>query len=102
MKDKIYTEVDFHLDEVNLTVMVNKKGKREEGNLKGFGIIKVFDGMNGSETLSWDNLQFFIGADYKTFKAECGEDLVRCGFDCKTKFKEIKRLLRRAEKLNLL
>lgn len=102
MKDKIRADVTLYLGHVNLVFTVNKKIKKEEGVLKGNGYIEISDGMNDSESLFWDNLQFFIKADYKAFKVECGEDLKRCEFDCKETFKIIKKLLRRAEKLNLL
>ena len=102
MKDKIRADVTLHLGHVNLVFTVNKKIKKEEGVLKGNGYIEISDGMNDSESLFYDNLQFFQLNEYQVFKLECAEDLKRCGFDYKETFKIIKRLLKRADKLNLL
>jgi len=94
--------INIHTDNVELTISVTDKLKKQEGNLKGFGWINVFTGMKDEENVSWDNLNFFIQNGYKKFKKECKEDLIGKGFKPKKIFKEIKQLLEEAVRLDLL
>lgn len=103
-KEKIYQDIEFYLNEVKLSISVNDKLKKQDGNLLGFGYIEISNGMKNEEhSCFWDGLQFFISCDYKTFKEECSDDLKKGGFENKKEiFKTIKRLLKKANKLKLI
>ena len=60
MKDnKIYTTVELNLDNVTLSISVRENLKKEKGNLKNFGCIKIHDGSLDTEEVFWDNICFF-------------------------------------------
>lgn len=100
MKDKIYQDVVFRLDEVSLTIGVTDKLKKEDSN---FGYIEVSNGsLDEKHPCFWDNVSFFIDVSYKVFKEECGEDLEKGEFNKKETFKSVKRLIKKAKKLKLL
>jgi len=107
MKDKIQknavqTYVQLFLDDIELNISVTDKLKRQEGNLKNFGFIQITDGGKDSETVFWDNLKFFYDIKYKSFKIECGDDLKKINFPPKKTYKTIKKLIKRAKKLDLI
>lgn len=102
MENKIQTYVQFFLDDVELNISVTSKLKKQEGNLKGFGHIQVSTGTKDNAECFWDNVPFFQTCDYKEFKEECKSDLDKGNFPVKQTYKAIKKLLRRAEKLNIL
>lgn len=94
--------IHLHTDNVELVISVTKKLKRQTGNLEKFGWITISTGMKDDEDVSWDNLFFFLSCDFEEFKKECGLDLREKRFKTKRIFKEIKQLLKKANKLNLL
>lgn len=102
MKDKICTSIELYLDNVTLSLSVRESLKKEKGSLKNFGYIKVHDGSLDSKEVFWDNINYFLRADKKEFKKECKEDLDKADYNWKETYKTIKKLLKRAEKLNLI
>lgn len=102
MKDKIHTEVNLHLDDVTLSISVKENLKKYKEKLVNFGYIEVSTGTIGAEECFWDNINFFLNCGKKEFKKECSEELERKGFNWKQTYKTIKKLLKRAEKLNLI
>ena len=102
MKNNIQTYVQFFLDDVQLCVAVTDKLKKQEGNLKGFGNFEIDSGNIGAHQCFWDNLSFFQECDYKQFKDACKEELDKGSYPVKQTYKAIKKLLKRAEKLNIL
>lgn len=100
--DNIRTYVQFFLDEVELNISVTDKLKKQEGILKAFGHIQVSSGSINAHECFWDNLHYFQNCDYKEFKEECKKDLDKGDFSVKQTYKTIKKLLKRAEKLNIL
>ena len=94
--------VHLHTNDVELVISVTNKLKRQTGNLEKFGWITISTGMLEDEDISWDNLFFFLSCDFKEFKKECGSELREKNFKTKKIFKEIKQLLKQANKLNLL
>lgn len=93
----IQTWVNFYSNNVCLAVLVKDDLSGEDGNLTNFGYIEIND-----ETINYDNLHFFIHADYKKFKEQCKQELVDKGYKPKKIFREIKELIKRAKELNLL
>ena len=102
MKNNIQTYIQFYLDDVELNISVTSKLKKQEGNLKGFGYIQVSSGETNAHECFWDGIEFFKQCDYKTFKEECKGDLEKGEYPVKQTYKAIKKLLKRAKKLNLL
>ena len=102
MENKIQTYVQFFLDDVELNISVTDKLKKQKGALKGFGHFQISSGSIGAHECFWDNVAFFQNCDYKTFKGECKADLDKGEYPVKQTYKAIKKLLKRAKKLNLL
>lgn len=102
MKEKIYTCVQLHLDEVELNISVKEDLSCQDGDLANYGYIQVSTGSIGEKECFWDNLEFFLNCGEKEFKEECKKELQQKGFDHKEIYKKIKRLLKRAKKLNKL
>ena len=102
MENKIQTYVQFFLDDVELNISVTDKLKKQKGALKYFGYIQIDSGSLDAHKCFWDNLTFFQNCDYKTFKEECKGDLEKGEYPVKQTYKAIKKLLKRAKKLNLL
>lgn len=102
MKHKIQTYVQLYSDNVELNIAVTKKLKREEGNLKTFGNIAITNGNIGEEGIFWDGLEYFFDLSFKKYKKECTEDLEKGGYDIKQTYKDIKRLLKRANKIGII
>lgn len=93
----IYTWICLCQDNVEISISVKENLKKEDGNLINFGLVTI-----GDDEVIWDNLNFFISADYKEFKKECKKDLIEKGFKPKPIFRTIKKLIKRAYKLDLL
>ena len=107
MKDKIQknsvqTYVQLFLDDIELNISVTDKLKRQKGNLKNFGFIQITDGGKDSETVFWDGLQSFFDVKYKVFKEECEDDLKKINFPPKKTYKTVKKLIKKAKKLDLI
>lgn len=94
--------VHLHTDNVELVISVTKKLKKQTEDLEKFGWIDVSTGLRDDEAINWDNLNFFLECDFEDFKKECKEELREKGFKTKKIFKEIKQLLKEANKLNIL
>ncbi len=101
-KEKITTYIQLYSGEVELNISVTNKLKKQKGALNKFGYIQVSNGMIDSKDCFWDNLQFFIDYGFGIFKEECAKELKEKGFKVKQTYKDIKRLLKQAEKLNIL
>lgn len=101
-ESNITTYVQFYLEDVELNISVKNDLSRQEDKLKNFGFIQITDGHIDTEPLFWDNLDFFISAGKKEFKEECKSDLKEKGYKWRKTYKQIKALLKRAEKLNLI
>lgn len=99
--EKIYTEVQFWVNNVTLNISVTKDLKKEEGNLKNFGYIQIHDGSIHTEGVFWDNLEWFFEIN-KDKKKEIKEELKEKGEYYKGVVKDIKRLIERAKELDLL
>jgi hypothetical protein len=102
MSTKIQHYVHLHTDNVELVISVTDKLKRQTDNLEKFGWITVSTGMADDKDIHWDNLFFFLSCDYSSFKKECKKDLKKLSFKVKPIFKDVKELLRQANKLNIL
>lgn len=107
MKDKINTYVQFYLNNVELNLSVKDDLKRQDDRLKNFGFILVSDGMKDSKECFWDGIDWFIKTvlvddNYQEFRKDCREELKQANFKCKQTYKDIKKLLKRAQKLNLI
>ncbi len=94
--------VHLHTDNVELVISVTKKLKKQTDNLEKFGWITVSTGELNKQDINWDCLPFFEQCDFEDFKKECKEELREKGFKTKKIFKEIKQLLKEANKLNIL
>jgi HKD family nuclease len=99
--EKIYTEVQFRVNNTTLSVTVTKDLKKEEGNLKNFGYIQIHDGSIYTEEVFWDNLEWFFKIN-KDKKKEIKEELKEKGQYYKGVVKDVKRLVERAKELDLL
>ena len=99
--EKIYTEVQFWVNNVTLKVTVTKDLKKEEGNLKNFGHIQIHDGSIHTEGVFWDNLSYFFEIN-KDKKKEIKEELKEKGQYYRGVVKDVKRLIERAKELDLL
>ena len=94
--------IHLHTDNVELVISVTNKLKKQTETLEKFGWITISKGGINDRDINWDNLNFFLECDYKDFKKECKEDLREKNFKTKKIFKEIKQLLKEANKLNIL
>jgi|GEM_PF-3788505 len=104
-EDNIQTYIEFHLNEVKLNISVKKDLTRykEDEPLHHFGYIEVNTGYIDTEYCFWDGIPFFISVGKKEFKKECKKELQEKGFeDWKDIYRKIKKLLKRAKKLNLI
>lgn len=107
-KERIWTSVQLRIGDVVLHVDTTNKLTQRVDVLKNNGYIEIDTGKIREIALTWDNLDYFIHCDYKEFKVECKDDLreyeARVGEDLNTKntFKTIKRLIKKAIKLQLL
>lgn len=99
--EKIYTDVQFRVNNVTLNVIVTKGLKKETGNLKNFGYIQIHDGSIHTEGVFWDNLEWFFEIT-KDKKKEIKEELKEEGQYYRGVVKDIKRLIERAKELDLL
>ena len=102
MKEKIYTYVELHLHSVTLSIVVNKDLSIEKGRLIDSGYIKISTGEIGKKECFWDNIEFFYNISKEDFSEECRKELEKKGFNEKEIYKTIKRLFKRAFKLNIL
>ena len=102
MENKIQTYVQFFLDDVELNISVTDKLKKQKGALKDFGYIQIDSGSLDAHKCFWDCIKFFQKCNYKEFKGECKKDLYKGNFPVKQTYKAIKKLLKRAQKLNIL
>lgn len=101
-KESINMYIEMHLGDVELNILVTKDLKKQDGVLFNFGHIEVNSGHINGNNCFWDNLNFFLSASFSDFKEECAEELKSKGFPVKETYKNLKRLLKRAKKLNLL
>ncbi len=99
---KIHTNLELYLDSVYLNLSLTEDLKPNEGNLKNFGYIKVTNGDIEEDNCFWDNISFFIKCGEEEFRKECKQDLKSKGFKIKAAYKTIKKLIKRAKKLNLI
>lgn len=99
---KMQTYVQFFKDDIELSISVTDSLKKQEGNLRLFGHIQITDGKIDDKPIFWDNLSFFLEASKKEFKKECKNQLKEKGYKWKDTYKDIKKLLNHAKKLNLI
>lgn len=99
--ENIQTSVELHLNNTTLVVSVRDNLKKQKGNLKNFGYIKIHDGRLDTEEVFWDNLKWFFEIN-KDKKKEIKEELKDKGQYYKGVIKDIKRLIERAKELDLL
>jgi len=104
MKDKINTNIQFYLEDIELNISVkgNLTKHLENEPIHNYGFIQITNGGLDDKPLFWDNVSFFISAGKKEFKEECKKELQEKGYDWKEVYKQIKTLLKRAKKLDLL
>lgn len=101
MTEKIYTNVEFWLNNTTLVVSVRNNLKKQKKNLKNFGHISIHDGSIHTKEVFWDNLSYFFeigGEKKKSIKKELKEK----GQYYKGVVKDIKALIKRAKELDLL
>ena len=97
-KSSIKTYIQLFLNNVELNIEVTNTLDAK----KNFGYVRITDGGINTEPAFWDNLDFFVICDKKEFKKECKKELKEKGYNWKTTYKEIKTLLKRAKKLNIV
>ncbi len=101
-ENKVQAYVQLYLNDVELNISVSGKLKRQKGNLENFGFIEVSFGTKDSTVFLGDNLNYFIDCDKESFKIECGHLLKDKDYNVRETFKDVKRLIQKAIKLNLL
>lgn len=101
-KTAVQTYVQLFSGNVELSIAVTEKLKREKGNLEGFGHIAVSSGEIDKDECLWDNLAFFNGISAKKFRKDCKKELEEKGFSITETHKDIKKLMKRAKKLKIL
>jgi hypothetical protein len=101
---KVQTYIQFYSGDVELNISVKDDLTKhlENESLYHFGFFQITNGDLDDKPIFWDNLDFFISAGKKEFKRECKKDLKNKGYDWKEIYKQVKTLLDRAQKLNLL
>lgn len=104
MTDKINTYIQFYLDDIELNISVKEDltGYLENEPLHQCGFIQITDGKLEDRPIFWDNVSYFIDCRKKEFKEECKKELQEKGYDWKQTYKQIKTLLKRAKKLNII
>jgi hypothetical protein len=104
MENKIGTFVRLYLNDIELTINVKEDLCRyeEDEALHQFGYFEITDGRTEDKPLFWDNLTFFLECGKKEFKKECKEELKEKGYNWKEAYRDIKILLKRAKKLNII
>lgn len=102
MKEKIQSYVQIMSGNVELNIAVKEDLKKQDGNLSNFGYIQVTDGGIESKNCFWDSIPFFFQISFADFKKECGKELKEKGYPVEETYKDVKRLLKRARKLNLI
>jgi hypothetical protein len=104
MENKIGTYVRLYLNDIELNINVKEDLGRYEKDeaLHQFGYIEITDGRIEDKPLFYDNLTFFIECDKKEFKKECKTELKEKERNWKEVYKDIKTLLKRAKKLNII
>lgn len=102
MKSKIHTEVQIYLDNVTLSISVKEDLSKEDGKITNFGYVQVSNGAIGGKECFWDNISYFFDISRKKFKKEVREELEQKGYNWEEIYKTIKRLIKRARKLNLI
>lgn len=90
--------ISLYKDDVTLDVWV-KDDLSKDKTL--FGAIKVSEGMD-NEFCYWDNIPFFQNVSRKDFRNECGGDLGKLRHRGNEIYDDIKYLISKAKKLNLL
>lgn len=98
---KIYTNVELYIGNTTLVVSVTDTLKKQEGNLKNFGHICIHDGSMDTKEVFWDNLSYFFEIDRKKEKS-IKKELKMNGQYYKGVVKDVKKLVKRAKKLDLL
>lgn len=86
---------------VELHISVNKKLKKQKGNLINFGYIDIVKQESNEESVNWDNLEWFFDIDEEKEK-ELIDELKEKNLYNKGVIKDIKKLIKKAIKLNLL
>lgn len=99
--ENIHTNVEFWLNSTTLSVAVTEDLKKEDGNLKNFGYIKIHDGRLDTEEVFWDNLKWFFEIN-KDKKKEIKKELKDKGQYYRGVVKDIKVLIKRAKELDLI
>lgn len=102
MKEKIQSYVQLMSGNVELNLCVKDNLKKSDGNLANFAYFQVTDGGVDSQNCFWDCIPFFFQISFADFKKECGKELKEKGYPVEETYKDVKRLLKRAKKLNLL
>lgn len=99
--ENIQTSVELHLNNTTLVVSVRDNLKKQKGNLKNFGCIKIHDGGIHTTGVFWDNLSYFFEID-EIKKKNIKKELKEKGQYYKGVVKDIKALIKRAKELDLL
>lgn len=99
MKNKIQTSVQLYLNDIELKILVTRKLKKKNTFLNS-GYIET--PISEGKVIFWDNLEFFINCGKKEFKIECMEDLNKANYNWEQVYEDIKTLLKRAKKLNII
>lgn len=102
MKKEIITEVKLTKGNVTLGINVSEDLKLcKNEKAENCGYIQVTDGYIDSKEVFWDNINWFLHIDDEK-KKEIVEELKEKGQHYKGVIKDIKSVVKRALKLNLL
>lgn len=100
---KIWTSVQLRINNVKLCIYTTDNLTSRLGVLKySSGYLEIEFGSKDESNIFWDEIYFLMYCDYKTFKEEYGDDLREKDLKIEETFKTIKRLIKKAYKLNIL
>lgn len=99
--ENIQTSVELHLNNTTLVVSVRGNLKKQKKNLKNFGHICIHDGSLDTKDVFWDNLSYFFEIDGEK-RESIKKELKESAQYYKGVVKDIKRLIGRAKKLDLI
>lgn len=100
--ENLGTYVVFYRNDTMLHVSVKKDLTATDGNLINDGYFIFHNGKLDTKELFWDNLSYFIHCSKKQFKKDSKQELEEQDLDWKNCYKDMKHLIKRAKKLNLL
>lgn len=101
-KETIWVSVQLRIDDVTLCVDTTNQLTQRIDVLENSGYIEIDSGSTDERNIFWDGIPFFKHCNFKDFKLECSEDLLKKNLKPRETFKTIKKLIKKAYNLNLL